>query len=62
VRPYFSQKESQAFVAGIASQMKLSWLALSGEVLSDKDSAELQQVLEQFFRSKGHHSFRQHGV
>jgi len=35
------------------------WLRLSGDVLSDKDSGEFQQVLEHFFRSKGDRSFRQ---
>ena len=60
-RGYFSQKEFSAFVAATAGQAKLSWLALSGHVLSDKESAELEKLLEDFFRAREHRSFKQHG-
>jgi hypothetical protein len=59
---YFSMKEFTAFVVETAGQAKLRWLALSGSVLNETDSAELQRILEEFFRQRNHHSFRKHGT
>jgi hypothetical protein len=59
--PYFSEREFAAFAAGMTGQVKLTWLALSGDLLNEKDSAELERLLDQFFRKRGHHSFRKHG-
>jgi siderophore synthetase component len=58
---YFSMKEFMAFAVEVTGQVKLRWLALSGEVLNETDSAELQRILEEFFRKRNHHSFRKHG-
>lgn len=60
VKPYFSQKEFAAFVAGSTGQVRLTWLALSGDLLSEKDAAELERLLDEFFRGRGHRSFRKH--
>jgi len=57
---YFSQKEFQAFEAAIVGHINCSWLALSGKVLSKEQIAELEKVLEQFFRKANHISFKQH--
>jgi hypothetical protein len=59
---YFSLKEFVAFVVEATGQVKLRWLALSGEVLSDEDSAELQRTLEEFFLKRNHCSFRKHAT
>lgn len=61
VRGYFSQEEFAAFVASTAGQAKVAWLALSGHVLSETESDELQKLLADFFRARGHRSFKQHG-
>jgi hypothetical protein len=61
VRPYFSQKEFTAFVAGTSGQVKLTWLAISGDLLNERDAAELERLLNEFFRKRGHRSFRKHG-
>jgi len=61
VKPYFSQKEFAAFVAGTSGQTKLTWLALSGDVLNERDAAELGGVFDEFFHKRGHRSFRKHG-
>ncbi len=61
VKTFFSQKEFAAFVAGTAGQVKLIWLALSGDLLNETDSAELQHLLDEFFRKRGHRSFRKGG-
>lgn len=58
---YFSMKEFMAFIVATTGQVKLRWLALSGEVLNDADSADLQQRLEEFFCERNHSSFRKHG-
>jgi hypothetical protein len=58
--PYFSEREFAAFVAGMTGQVKLTWLALSGDLLNEKDSAELEHLLDEFFRKRGHRSFRKH--
>jgi hypothetical protein len=58
---YFSIKEFKAFVVEATGQVRLRWLALSGEVLNDDDSAELQRILAEFFRHRNHSSFHQHG-
>jgi len=60
VKPYFSQKEFAAFVAGNSGQVRLTWLALSGDLLNEKDAAELERLLDDFFRKRGHRSFRKH--
>ena len=57
MKPYFSQKEFAAFVAGTSGQVKLTWLALSGDVLNEKDVTELERLLDEFFRQRGHRSF-----
>jgi hypothetical protein len=59
--PYFSEGEFAAFVAGMTGQVKLTWLALSGDLLNEKDSSELEHLLDQLFRKRGHRSFRKHG-
>jgi hypothetical protein len=59
-RGYFSIKEFRTFVCAMTGQLKLQWLSLAGDVLSDKDSTELQTLLEDFFRKRGHRSFRKH--
>jgi hypothetical protein len=51
-----------AFVVKITGQVKLRWPALSGDVLNGEDSAELQRVLEEFFRQRNQSSFRKHGT
>ena len=61
MRPYFSQKEFAAFVAGTSGQVKLTWLAISGDLLNEKDAAELERLLDEFFRKRGHRSFHRHG-
>jgi hypothetical protein len=61
VRPYFSQKEFAAFVAGTSGQVKLTWLAISGDLLNEKDASELERLLDEFFRKRRHRSFRKHG-
>jgi len=58
--PYFSQKEFAGFVAGTAGQVKLTWLALSGNLLNERDAAELERLLDEFFRKRGLRSFRKH--
>jgi len=58
---YFSMKEFKAFVVEAAGQVKLRWLGLSGDVLNDTDSAELQRLLEEFFHQRKHRSLRKHG-
>ena len=58
---YFSQKEFAAFVAATSGQAKVSWLALSGHLLNEEESAALEKLLEDFFRTRGHRSFQQHG-
>jgi hypothetical protein len=60
MKTYFSQREFAAFVAGTRGQVRLTWLALSGDLLNDKDSAELERLLDEFFRKRGHRSFRKH--
>jgi len=40
----------------------LRWLALSGSVLNEADSAELQRILEGFFHKQNHNSVRKHGA
>jgi hypothetical protein len=60
VQTYFSQKEFAGFVAGTTGQVKLTWLALSGNLLNEKDAAELERLLDEFFRKRGHRSFRKH--
>jgi len=60
VKPYFSEKEFAAFAAGTSGQIKLTWLALSGDLLNEKDSAELEHLLKELFRKHGHRSFRKH--
>jgi hypothetical protein len=60
VKPYFSEREFAASVAGMSGQVRLIWLALSGDLLNEQDSAELERVLDQFFRKRGHRSFRKH--
>ena len=60
MKPYFSEKEFAAFVAGMSGQVKLIWLALSGDLLNEEDSAELEHLLDGFFRKREHRSFRKH--
>jgi hypothetical protein len=59
-RGYFSIKEFQTFVCAMTGRAKLHWLSLAGDVLNEKDSTELQSLLEDFFRKRGHRSFRKH--
>jgi len=59
---YFSMKEFRAFVIEVTGRVRLRWLAFSGDVLNETDSAELQQMLGEFFRERNHHSFRKHGT
>lgn len=58
--PYFSEREFAAFLAGMTGQVKLTWLALSGDLLDEKDATELERLFDEFFRKRGHRSFRQH--
>jgi len=58
---YFSQKEFHAFIATEVGRINCGWLALSGGVLSKEQAAELEKLLDEFFRRTGHASFRQHG-
>ncbi len=60
MKPYFSENEFAAFVAGMSGQVKLTWLALSGDALNQEDSAALARLLDEFFRKRGHRSFRKH--
>ena len=57
---YFSQQEFQAFVAAIVGHINCGWLALSGHVLTKEQAAELEKLLDQFFRKTNHVSFNQH--
>jgi hypothetical protein len=57
---YFSQREFRAFISGTVCRVKLSWLALAGEILSGKDTQELSILIEKFLRERGHRSFRKH--
>jgi hypothetical protein len=58
--PYFSEREFAAFVAGMTGQVKLTWLALSGDLLNEKDASELERLIDEFFRQRGDRSFRKH--
>jgi len=58
VKTYFIEKEFAAFVVGSAGQVKLSWLALSGDLLHKNDSEELEHLLDEFFRKRGLRAFR----
>ena len=58
---YFSQQEFAAFIAATTGQAKVSWLALSGQVMNEKESTDLKKLLEDFFRGREHRSFRQQG-
>jgi hypothetical protein len=60
VSTYFSEREFRAFVAAIAGHVNCSWLALSGRVLTKEQAAELDTLLDKFFRATDHISFRKH--
>lgn len=60
MKPNFSEREFAAFVAGMSRQVKLTWLALSGDLLNGKDSTKLEHLLDEFFRKREHRSFRKH--
>ena len=60
MKPYFSEKEFAAFVAGMSGQVKLTWLALSGDLLNEEDSTALERLLDEFFPKRDHRSFRKH--
>ena len=59
----FSKKEFHAFVAASSDRLKVMWLALSGEVLTVAESAELEKLLAAFFKKRrACESLRKHGV
>ncbi len=60
MQTYFSQREFSDFVCNLTGLIKLAWLALAGAVLNEKEAEELRALLEDFFRRRGHRSFRQH--
>jgi len=57
---YFSQKEFETFVAEEVGRVNVRWLALSGRMLTDRESEELRRRLEEFFCLTCHRSFRKH--
>ncbi len=44
----FSKKEFFSFVTASADKMKVSWLAISGDLLTAEESAELSALLTNF--------------
>jgi hypothetical protein len=62
MQSYFSQQEFVTFSSAVTRQIKLGWLALSGDLLNGKDAAELEKTIANFLRSRGHRSFQQHQV
>jgi hypothetical protein len=51
-RMRFSEKEFHAFVAASSDRLKVMWLALSGDVLTPEESAELEKLLAEFFSER----------
>jgi hypothetical protein len=48
----FSKKEFHSFVAASGDRLKVMWLALSGDVLTAEESAELEKLLAAFFSER----------
>ena len=48
----FSKKEFHSFIAASGDRLKVMWLALSGEVLTVAESAELEKLLIAFFSKR----------
>jgi len=62
MQSYFSQREFEATVAAAASQVKLKWLALSGDLTNEEDSSKLEKMIANFLQTRKHRSFQQHQV
>ena len=59
----FSKKEFHAFVAASGDRLKVMWLALSGDVLTATESAELEKLLTSFFsKRRACQALRKHGL
>jgi hypothetical protein len=59
----FSKKEFHSFVAASTDKAKVMWLALSGDVLTVQESAELAELLTEFFSKRPVcKSLRKHGL
>jgi len=48
----FSKKEFHSFVTASTDKARVMWLALSGEILTAKESAELTELLTEFFSKR----------
>jgi len=48
----FSKKELFSFVTASTDKIKVSWLAISGELLTAEESAELSALLTDFFNKR----------
>jgi hypothetical protein len=59
----FSKKEFHAFVAASSDRLKVMWLAMSGEVLTPAESAELERLVTSFFsKRRACQTLRKHGL
>jgi len=62
-RMRFSKKEFHAFAAASSDRLKVMWLALSGDVLTATESAELEKLLIAFFsKRRVCQTLRKHGL
>ncbi len=57
---YFAEKDFASFIAGEVGRLRLGWLALAGGMLDENDRAELERLLDDFFRARPHRSLRAH--
>lgn len=57
---YFAQHEYRSFLAASVSHIAVAWLAFAGRPLNQQQRDELTLLLDAFFRSTGHRSFKQH--
>ena len=59
----FSKKEFSAFVTASTDKMTVSWLALSGDLLTAEESADLSALLTDFFsKRRGCRALAKHGL
>jgi hypothetical protein len=59
----FSKKEFFSFVTASTDKIKVSWLAMSGELLTAEESAELSALLTGFFsKRRASRMLAKHGV
>jgi len=59
----FSKKEFFSFVTASTDKIKVSWLAISGDLLTAEESAELSALLTGFFsKRRACRSLVKHGL